>query len=498
MGIVAMHAAVRRNRRKSAVITAVAGLTALTGLLVAPTASAAPQTKWFTDTVGTSSTTLDSTVVYPVSSAGQTLYLRINNSGTSNQAFGSADVDLLYDWSWSGLQIAASNGAQSHWTGTFDSTNTHLLHLRNDGVGSQYAIPPGGWLQLQLTFTTPSGGIDVPTFVVKQSNDFSDSSTRGTSNVFGQLSPFAAIYVGSGPPAKLVYGQQPTDVQMTTSSTDTHYMCPPVTAVVEDSNNNVVSWLPATAVTLSSTGSPGLKLNGSTTLSANTVNGVATFGAGTAGACAAGLTAMNQGVYALTASTTVAAGSGYSGGTFSTSGVNYTVYLTLCDATCQVQLSGSQTNAGVNGTGGDGTKTPFIGLISSAGTLPSNCSSAHIDYRPEQTTVLLENHDKTVDVGWSKKITNLDPRNGTPFWPVCFQGPDVANSYFVYVVNSSGTAQLADAQNGAMLAPCSTTGVLKRSDGKPDHACIQSLYKNAASEHAVIWIPNLPGDPHMW
>ena len=482
--------------------TSVAGLLVVgvvAGSLAALPAGAAPSTKWFTDTVGTSSNPTGSTVVYPVSSTGQTLYLQINNAADSNQSFGSADVDLLNDWSWSTPQITTSTGVESHWTGVIDSNNNHLIHLRNDGVGSQYGIPPGGWLQLRLTFTSPAGGIDVPTFVVKQSNDFSDSSTRGTSNVFGQRSPAAAIYIGAGPPAKIVYTQAPSDVRMTSTATGTNYMCPPVKAAVEDSSNNVVTWLPATAVTLSSTGFPGLKLNGSTTLSANTSGGVATFGAGdTTSGCTAGLTAANQGSYALTASTTVAAGAGYAGGTFSTAAAGYTVYLTLCGASCDVPLSGSQTTAGVHGSGGDGTPTPFIGLISAAGTLPSGCDSAHISYRPEQTTVLLEGHDKTVDVGWSKKVTNQDPRNGTPFWPVCFQGPDVANSYFVYSLDTSGQLTLADAQNGALLALCSTTGVHLRSDNMPDHACIQNLYKNAASEHAVIWIPNLPGDPHMW
>ena len=467
----------------------------LTVGLLATSAGASPQTKWFRDTVGSSTSTLGSTVVYPVSSAGQTLYLQVTNDASSNQSFGSADINLLNDWSWAGLQITTSTGVQSHWTPVsgFDSTNNHLIHLRNNGVGSQYAIPPGGWLQIQVTFTTPTGGIDVPTFVLKQSNDFSDSSTRGTSNVFGQLAPFAAIYVGSGPPAKLVYGQPPSNVQVTTSATDTHYMCPPVTALVEDANNNVVSWLPATAVTLAATGSPGLKLSGSSTLSANTVNGVATFGTGNAtDGCTAGLTASAQGTFDLTASTTVAAGAGYPGATYSTAASTFTVYLTLCGATCDVPLTGDQTTAGIHATGGDGTNTPLIGLISPAGSDPTGCVNAHISYRPSQTTVFLEGHDKRVDIGWSKKVTNLDPRNGTPFWPVCIVAP-----YSVYVSNGAGGVTTADATNGALLVACSTPGVGLRSDGKPDLPCISNLYKNAASEHAVVWLPNVPGDPQF-
>ena len=493
-----MHKA-RRIRPTQAAVAVAAGVAALLGLLAAPSAIAGPQTKWFTDTVGSSSTTLSSTVVYPVSSTGQTLYLQMQNAADSNQSFGSADIDLINDWTWSGVQITASNGFASHWTSAIDS-NKHVIHLRNDGTGSQYAIAPGGWLQVQLTFTTPAGGIDVPTFVIKQSNDFSDSSTRGTSNVFTQRPPAAAIYVGAGPPAKLVYGQGPSDVQMTSTANGTHYMCPPVTAAVEDKDGNVVSWLPATSVTLSSSGTPGLKLNGSTTLSANTSSGVATFGAGdTTNGCTAGLTATNQGTYALTATTTVAAGAGYTGGTFTTATPEptYNVFLTNCSgSTCNVDLPpGNQTNANVTGVNGPTSgDSPLLGFISTA-VFASGCDPS-ISYRPEQTNVLLDGYDKSITLAWSKKVTNQDPRNGTPFWPVCIQGP-----YQVYVSNGLGGAMLGDATDGAMLVLCSTAGVHQRvfpANPGPDHACISSLYKNAASEHAVIWVPDQPGDPHMW
>lgn len=481
----------RRLCRRHASIGLVAvALTAssLTAGIIAQNAAAAPSTKWFTDTVGSSSATLSSTVVYPVSSSGQTLYLRVTNAADSNQSFGSADVDLLNDWAWGGVQISTSNAFASHWSPTIDS-NKHVIHLRNDGSGSQYAIAPSGYLQIQLTFTTPAGGIDVPTFVVKQSNDFSDSSTRGTSNVFSQRTPFAAIYVGGGPPAKIVYTQVPTDVRMTSTATGTNYMCPPVTAAVEDSLGNVVSWLPATAVTLSSTGTPGLQLNGLSTLSANTANGVATFGDAT---CSSGLTAANQGTFDLKASTTVAAGTGYAGGSFNTPAPQpmFNVFLQTCVGNCNVDLPpGHDMNANIVGTG---TSTdPVVGFIS-ASSLASGCDTS-IAYRPEQTTFLLENHDKTVTVAWSKKVTNLDPRNGTPFWPVCLQAP-----YNVYANDTPTHAALRDATNGAMLALCSTAGVAHRTDGQPDAPCILNLFKNAASEHAVLWLPNLPGDPRTW
>ena len=473
------------------VLTLLAGAALVAGLL-APTADAGPQTKWFTDSVGSSSPATSTSVIYPVSSASQTLYFRLTNSATSNQPFGSADIDLLQSLGWTVVGVTTSPvaTAASLWTETVD-TNGHVIHLRNSGNGTTAAIPAGGYLELQLSFNSGSGGIITPGLTLKQSNDFSDSSKSGTSNVFGQLAPLSSIFIGAGPPAKIVYaaGHAPSDVQVTTSS-DTHYMCPSVQAAVEDVNNNVVSWLPATAVTVASTGSPGLQLNGSSTLSATTSSGVATFGNAL---CTGGLTASAQGVYAMTARTTVAAGAGYDGGTFSTSAVNYTVYLTLCGATCDIPLSGSQTNAGIHATGGDSTLDPAIALISAAGTVPSGCDSAHISYRPDQTTLFLDGHDKSVDVGWSKKVTNLDPRNGTPFWPVCIVAP-----YNVYVSNGAGGVTTADATNGVILASCNTAGVQTRSDGKPDLPCVSNLYKNAASEHAVVWLPNVPGDPHLF
>ena len=480
---------------------AVALLSAAVGLVASPAASAGPQTKWYTATVGQATTTLASYVVYPANSSAQTLYLRIANDPASNQSFGSADIDLRYDWSWDphSLVITTSNGVESGWSPVsgFDSNNNHLIHLRNNGTGSQYAIPANGWLTVQVAFTTPAGGIDTPALTVKQSNDFSDSSSHN-SNGFGTRAVSPAIYVGAGPPTQLVYSTGPSDVQMTSTANGTHYMCPPVTVAVEDQDGNPVSWLPQTAVTLSSTGTPGLKLNGSTTLSANTSSGVATFGAGdTTSGCTAGLTATNQGTYALTATTTVAAGAGYAGGTFSTPAAGYNVYLTNCTgSTCNVDLpSGSQTNANVSGSNGPTSgDSPLLGFISTA-VFASGCDPS-ISYRPEQTNVLLDGYDKSITLAWSKKVTNQDPRNGTPFWPVCIQGP-----YQVYVSNGTGGAKLRDATNGAMLVLCSTAGVQQRvspANPGPDHACISSLYKNAASEHAVIWVPDQPGDPHMW
>jgi hypothetical protein len=488
-----MLRAARAKIAPAGLIAVAVALTSAAVGLVSPAANAGPQTKWYTATVGTTASTtgpLNAYVVYPASSTAQTVYLQIANDTSSNQSFGSADINLNDSWGWSNPVITTSNGVDSGWTATFDGSNPNLIHLRNSGVGTQYAIPPGQFLTLQVTFNTPSGGIDTPAFTVKQSNDFSDSSKRNTSNVFGTQAPSPAIYVGAGPPAKIAYTRNPSDVQVTTGTNDTHYMCPPVTAAVEDQDGHVVSWLPATSVTLSSSGSPGLKLNGSTTLSAMTSNGVATFGTGnTTAGCSAGLTATNQGSYALTATTTVAAGTGYAGGTFATSAVGYNVYLQLCGPSCNVDLPGGHdTSVNIVGTG-TGTDS-LLGFISGS-SLPSGCDTS-IAYRPEETTFLLENHDKTITVAWSKKVTNQDPRNGTPFWPVCLQAP-----YDVYVNDTPTHASLTDATNGAMLALCSTPGVGSRDGGNPDAPCILDLYKNAASEHAVLWLPNLPGDPHF-
>jgi len=275
-------------------------------------------------------------------------------------------------------------------------------------------------------------------------------------------------------------------------------MCPPVTAVVEDQDGNLVSWLPTTSVTLSSVGA-GLKLDGSSTLSASTSGGIATFGTGNTTDGCTGLTAANQGSYTLTATTTVAAGAGYTGGTFSTPAVGYNVYLQLCGTSCNVDLpGGTQTNANLDASNGTGGNTPLFGSVTPS-TLASGCDTS-ISYRPDQTNVLLDNHDKTITLAWSKKVTNQDPRNGTPFWPVCIQG-DLDYQVYVYVTGDSGAATLGSAKNGAMLALCSSPGVTLRQpplNPGPDHACISSLYKNAASEHAVIWVPDQPGDPHMW
>src|SRR4051812_29268475 len=103
----------RRLCRRHASIGLVAvALTAssLTAGIIAQNAAAAPSTKWFTDTVGPSDPApplgvpLSSTVVYPVSSAGQTLFLRVTNAADSNQSFGSADIDMLSSWGWGGVQ----------------------------------------------------------------------------------------------------------------------------------------------------------------------------------------------------------------------------------------------------------------------------------------------------------------------------------------------------------------------------------------------------------
>src|SRR3954469_21563217 len=162
----------RRMCRRHASIGLVAvALTAssLTAGIIAQNAAAAPSTKWFTDTVGSSSATLSSTLVYPVSPSAQTFVLQVTTAADSNQSLGSAGMDLLTDWKWATGQVSTSNAFALHWTSAIDA-NKHVIHLRNDGTGSQYAIAPGGFLQIPLTFTTLTGGIDVPTFVIKQSN----------------------------------------------------------------------------------------------------------------------------------------------------------------------------------------------------------------------------------------------------------------------------------------------------------------------------------------
>ncbi|HMC71175.1 MAG TPA: hypothetical protein VKJ07_18605, partial [Mycobacteriales bacterium] len=97
-----------------------ASLTTAVGLVAAP-AGASPSTKWFTDTVGSSSTSSAPTVVLPASSTTQTVYLRVNNATDSNQSFGSADVDLLKPWSWANPHVTTSTGSDAHWTATFDA-----------------------------------------------------------------------------------------------------------------------------------------------------------------------------------------------------------------------------------------------------------------------------------------------------------------------------------------------------------------------------------------
>jgi hypothetical protein len=149
-------------------------------------------------------------------------------------------------------------------------------------------------------------------------------------------------------------------------------------------------------------------------------------------------------------------------------------------------VGGSGTQGDVSATG---AATLYLGVsvLPSAGA-GSSCGDTLIAARPEAVQLDLAAGDKTLTLTWTKADTLRDPRNGTPFWPVCM----TADHAFV---TANGTTAANDpATTGwfsGLLPACGAAGVPA---GNP---CM-TLSRKQAREIAVVHLPaSWGGDPYF-
>ena len=500
-----LRAARARILSSGLVAVATALTSAVVGVAAAP-AGAAPSTKYYLSTA--TPTSFD---VSPDAPTSPNVTFTLTNCGYgitdcskgSTQSWGSAHVTLPATvpplptrWDWgtaSGLTVYATDGSISKtktakWTvsQSTDSAGNVVVELGNDGTGSTYAIAPGEKLTFTASLTPSPAGLAAVTTEVKQSNDFS-----GTGNNFlhGGTNTDPTIIIG--PPHHLLFSFPPQAVQVTTSSTDTHYMCDDndhgPTVQVVDKDNHLVTWVPSLAVTLSSTQDPGLKYKATSTstatktLTESTVGGVATFGS----ACATGLTASTPGGYLMSASAS-----------FGTTPLtvpdpapfDVLPYVQPCGQSCSTPTIGKgHTTVSVQG---NGLTTNHLGV--SVGILADlgNCTPEASNPDRQVVSVDLNNHTKQITLSWDKQTVQIFTNNGTPFWNVCIW------TTYSFTIAGGGPA------TSFTVPPDPTvwyTGFLANC-GVVDptvNPCITDLYRRGGAEFANISLPNVPGDPHF-
>ena len=288
------------------------------------------------------------------------------------------------------------------------------------------AIQPGAKLSVGINVTFPSAGSFQFETLVKQSNNF-----QGTNNDFFRVDSQPTVFVGA---QKLGWLTQPSDVEVTTSPSDTWYMCQPVAVQALSSDNQPVH-LAGLAVTLSkakSSRDPFLGGRAAGTITAKTNSaGVATFGVPsdtlmcTSAPTAPGVSAANLGLgYSLTASTVIGSGSSaVSIESVDSDSFSVLPYYRPCGLACTASFSGSGKDTSVV-VDGSGNAYNFLRLGIDFDLTHLTCGTTE-DNNPYRNLVAvqLDGHRKTVTLTWSKRTVHWSTDNGEPRWPVCFGAP---------------------------------------------------------------------------
>lgn len=484
--------------RRSSAVTAALSLVAAAAAVVAAPAGAVPSTKYYTAGATPSSvdvsTTTRTTVTVTMANCGA------GCAKSSTQSWGSAHIILPSAWDWGTVTdptVYATDGSvstkTSHWAlsnATVDPiTGNTVVALGNDGTNSAYAVAPGESLTFTASLLPSPAGVAQLTTQVKQSNDFS-----GTGNDFLHSSGNTDPTIVIGPPDHLEFGVPPQTVQVSTSSAS-YFMCDetnhaPSVRVV-DKSGNTITWVQGLAITLSSSGTPGLKYKATTTstatttLTESTVNGVATFGS----ACTSGLSASNLGGgYVVGASATLNS-SALTIPTADKKSFDVLQYYQPCIGSCDTHtITSGHTGVDVQANGSTTNR-----LATSLGVfehLNSHVDCSGDDGNPLRSIVSVDiaNHSKNVLLSWDKQAIQWSVNNGTPFWDVCmwatyafptlgggFAQPSTDSSFFVGVVPNCGDA------NVTAVDPC-----------------VSSLYRRAGVQYAAVTLPiDMPGDPQF-
>ncbi len=448
-------------------------------------AHAAPSTKYYTATLAPSAV--------PASASQQAFTLTLTNCGTgtpgcpnpSKQSFGSADVQL--DPAFGNLSATVSTPGWSAHV----SRVPGLIELRPSGKKAG-AIAPGQSLVVSVLADTPSTiGTYTWTTEVKQANDF-----HGAGNNFLLAGSQPQVFVGV--PDHLAFVTQPSNVQVTTSSS-TSAICPPPSVQVVAADGSPVTAGSAQVQLAADPAFGDPSLGGTTT--ATTVAGLATFGTPD---CSSGVDAHNLGTgYRLAATAVWTYGSLQVVLATAQDSTSFDVIqlVTTCPANsaCGGTTSGDNTIVDVDA---GPAPTPdqlqiAVGLDPFALT---QCRPFAAPVGMEITRVLLDHRDKTVTLTYGSALVNQTSNDGISLFRTCFSAPW---SDWVTDSRSAPTYNPATGEYEGLLPRCGGTGLAAF------NPCVVSAQENESTDESgesnetvtvVVSIPyeNGRSDPKLW
>ena len=415
----------------------------------------------------------------------------------SSQSFASARLSVPVG---AGLDLAAATVSRTGWSVRPATVvaGSVVVTFVSTAIATTSAVQPGQALLVRVPVVRDAvDGIVPVTTAVKQSNDFS-----GEGNDFARAGADPTVHLGAGPAVGLAFETQPSTVQVTGGTavaspgvTPVLSMCPAPTVRVVDAGGTTVRSAPPTTVTLAaSSGAPAL----GGTLTAVTSQGVATFGT-----CAAGVTAAGLGSARMTASAPDLTASAPS------SAFSVLPTYGACPGACSVgssvgpaatsrQATTAALQAAPQGGASGADRLSFgVGVDAWSAAELAACDpdpdtapqSATLNPFRDVVVVDLPNHDKTVQLRWTKQAVQWATNNGSSQWRVCL----AAEAPFQAAGGAAGELPIGpDGRTWwvGVLLPCATAQT-------PDNPCLLDLRRNGGEQLATVRIPDRPGDPRM-
>lgn len=483
-----------KHRARRRLVPVLAVVVAVGGLLVPAAQAKAEPPKYYSVLPGSTQAAPGDEVTLTFTNCDRSCGAR-----RSQQSFGSIELSVPAD---SGLDLSRVETDRG-WTVGTPLTAGGTTAVTVQALGAP-VVAPGE--SVAVTFEVGAGAREGSVTVatrVKQSNDF-----NGEGNDFALTTTQPVVRV-TGPLATgMAFASGPSTVQDADSPSSPGVaavtaMCPPVVVHLVDDDGGVATGEPDRTVTLSAAGA-GLRVGGSTTLTATAVDGVATFGGpraadGTCTATATSISATATGLdYAMSASATLSSGEQGSADAAGPFDVLPVYGRCAGDCSSSLEAEGRTTTASVTATDTGSTSvadllTFSIGLDDNADLLaacdPDPGAEGSNPYR-SPVTVDLAGHDKTVQLRWSKKAVQWATNNGAAKWQVCLAA---ASSFKATLADGSvgDAARVGDWYVGALL-PCGHASLA------PEHPCLTRLGRNAGDQVADVVIPDRPGDPRMY
>lgn len=416
------------------------------GVTLAPSSSAAPANKKFSETVSVDGGTAGTSV--SVAPGSRTFRFTITNTSTGPTAyFGSWQVRVP-----AGLTVESigAYSAPSNFTAPgYDSTARTITGTSTGPTGSGVSQPNS--VAFSVTATVPAEGLCPASWNtrVKQSNDFSGSGNDFVGN------SVSTPVTGS---SRLAWGVQPSDMQYDTPPTPT----PSLVAV--DACGAPVT----TAATITLTSSAGTLAAAATT--ATMTNGVATLS--------------NLRFTDWEYDTTLTASADGLGSATSNSFHVYQ-FRKVCavNVTCSSpKLSGPLNRNSVSVLATAGANADVL-TVSVKGLASGDCGTTTAVTAPpigEVVVLDLANRAKHVTMTLGKQWVLLDPNNGTPFMEICLD-TTVGGTVDGYLFTDKAGNQVM----AGLMPDCTATGNVP--------PCVTDRKRKAGDEIITLDLP--AGDP---